>query len=180
MDRQPVLEGELLLLRPLAAEDWEALLAVARDPKVWEQHPIPDRWQEDVFRGYFDDAMAQGGALVATLRTDHRIVGCSQYRPTPFDPDAIEIGWTFLACQYWGGTTNHAMKWLMLRHAFESLPRVLFRIGETNVRSRTAMERIGGRLTDLVENSEYQGRQVRHVVYEITRDNFAFGPLQTG
>ena len=177
MNRQPVLEGERLLLRPLRADDWDALFAVASDPLIWEQHPIPDRWLEDVFRGYFDDAMAQGGALVATLRVDHQIVGCSQFRRTPFDPDAIEIGWTFLARQYWGGTANREMKRLMLQHAFESLPRVLFRIGETNVRSRMAMERIGGRLTDLVEASVYRGRPVRHVVYEITRESFANGPL---
>lgn len=180
MDRQPTLESATLLLRPMREDDWNALFALASDPLVWEQHPIPDRWQEDVFRGYFDDAMAQGGALAATLRADHRIVGCSQYRPTPFDLDAIEIGWTFLARHYWGGTTNHEMKWLMLRHAFESVTRVLFRIGETNVRSRTAMERIGGRLTDLLEDGEYQGRPVRHVVYEITRETFASGPLQVG
>ena len=29
MDRQPVLEGERLLLRPLGEDDWDALWAVA-------------------------------------------------------------------------------------------------------------------------------------------------------
>lgn len=179
MDRQPVLEGERLLLRPLRADDWSALYAVASDPKVWEQHPIPDRWQKDVFQGYFADALTQGGALAVTLRADSRIVGCSQFRPTPFDREAIEIGWTFLARQYWGGSTNREMKRLMLGHAFGSLPRVLFRIGESNARSRLAMERIGGRLTDLIEESEYQGQPVRHVIYEITRESLAAGALSS-
>jgi RimJ/RimL family protein N-acetyltransferase len=39
LDRQPVLEDERLLLRPLRAEDWDALFAVASDPLVWQQHP---------------------------------------------------------------------------------------------------------------------------------------------
>ncbi len=49
MDRQPVLEGERLLLRPLEPGDWDALFAVASDPQIWAGHPMHDRWQEPVF-----------------------------------------------------------------------------------------------------------------------------------
>jgi RimJ/RimL family protein N-acetyltransferase len=38
------------------------------------------------------------------------------------------------------------MKRLMLDHAFRYVPKVIFRIGETNVRSRRAAEKIGARL----------------------------------
>ena len=44
---------------PCAADDWDALFAVASDPLIWEQHPAHDRWQEPVFRAFFDDALAQ-------------------------------------------------------------------------------------------------------------------------
>ena len=64
MDRQPVLEGERLLLRPLASDDWDALFAIASDPAVWEQHPMHDRWREEVFAGFFREAFAHRGALV--------------------------------------------------------------------------------------------------------------------
>lgn len=64
LDRQPVLEGERLLLRPLCAEDWDALFAVESDPLIWELHPAHDRWREDVFRAFFDDALAQAGGTV--------------------------------------------------------------------------------------------------------------------
>ena len=64
MDRQPTLEGERLLLRPLRADDWDALYAVASDPLVWELHPAHDRWQEGVFRKFFAEAMAQRDALI--------------------------------------------------------------------------------------------------------------------
>lgn len=49
MNRQPVIEGGTLLLRPLEPGDWGALYAVASDPLLWEQHPMHDRWQEPVF-----------------------------------------------------------------------------------------------------------------------------------
>lgn len=39
MNRQPVLEGERLLLRPLRSDKWDALFAVAADPLIWRQHP---------------------------------------------------------------------------------------------------------------------------------------------
>ena len=43
MDFQPVLRGSLLELRPLRADDFDALYAVASDPLIWEQHPQRDR-----------------------------------------------------------------------------------------------------------------------------------------
>src|SRR5262249_23651624 len=64
-DYQPVLKGELLELRPVRAEDFEALFAVASDPLVWEQHPSRDRYQEERFRAFFRDALARGGPRVA-------------------------------------------------------------------------------------------------------------------
>ena len=43
-DLQPILIGEKLLLRPLTAEDWEAMFTVASDPLLWEVHPAWDRY----------------------------------------------------------------------------------------------------------------------------------------
>jgi len=177
MDRQPILEGEQLRLRPLRADDHEALLAVASDPLVWEQHPAHDRWKPEVFGKFFEEALREGGALVVVLTGEERIVGSSQLRACPIAPSETEIGWTFLARDQWGGTTNREMKRLMLAHALASVPRVLFRIGDTNWRSRKAMEKIGGALTDMEEHGTYLGNAIKHVVYEITQEAFAEGPL---
>ncbi len=69
------------------------------------------------------------------------------------------------------------MKRLMLAHALESVERVVFRVGETNLRSRRAMEKIGGRLTDRTERLDGPNGPIVHVVYEIDRESFANGPL---
>lgn len=169
MDRQPTLEGERLLLRPLASTDRDALFAVAADRLIWEQHPAHDRWQPEVFDAFFDEALSAGGALVAILKDQDRIVGSSQFRQCPIAPSEMEIGWTFLARDQWGGSVNREMKRLMLNHALANCPRVLFRIGDTNWRSRKAMEKIGGKLIDLEEHGTYLGKPIKHVVYEITR-----------
>lgn len=178
MDRQPVLDGERLRLRPLRVDDWQALYAVASDPLIWEVHPSHDRWQEPVFRQFFDDALAKGGALVVIDKTSGAMIGSSRYQAyDPADGGSVEIGWTFLARSHWGGTCNAEMKRLMLAHALSAVERVDFRIGEANLRSRRALEKIGGRLTGRTDLAETTSGMVRHVVYEITRAGFADGPL---
>ena len=179
MDRQPVLEGERLLLRPLRADDWEALFAVASDPEIWAIHPQHDRWQEPVFRAYFADALKQGGALVVIDRATGGIIGSSRMQAhDPADGGSVEIGWTFLARSHWGGSFNREMKRLMLGHALKFVERVDFRVGEGNLRSCGAMEKIGGRLSDRSDIVDTASGPVVHVVYEITRDSFADGPLK--
>ena len=80
MDRQPTLEGPGLLLRPLRADDWNALFAVACDPEIWAIHPQHDRWQEPVFRRFFADALERGGALAVIDKVSGKVVGSSQFK----------------------------------------------------------------------------------------------------
>src|SRR5262249_28571839 len=78
-DPQPALTGRLLHLRPMRRDDFDALYAVASDPLIWAQHPASDRYKPDVFRAFFDQGLASGGALVATDATDGRMIGSSRY-----------------------------------------------------------------------------------------------------
>ena len=142
-DLQPSLRGELLHLRPLRSDDFDALFAVAADPLIWEQHPARDRYQPDVFRAFFDEATASGGALIASDARDGRVIGGSRYHGYNPGQSEIEIGWTFLTRAYWGGKYNGEMKELMLRHAFTFVDRVVFLIGPENYRSQRAVEKIG-------------------------------------
>jgi RimJ/RimL family protein N-acetyltransferase len=155
--------------------DWDALFAVASDPQVWAIHPQHDRWQEPVFRRFFADALARGGALAVIDQASGAIVGSSQYKPEA--DGTVEIGWTFLAPSHWGGSYNREMKRLMLAHAFQFVDRVEFRVGECNLRSQRAMEKIGGRLTERFDMVETPSGPMRHVIFEITRESFAGGPL---
>ena len=179
MDRQPVLEGERLTLRPLRESDWDALYAVASDRALWAVHPSHDRWQEPVFRAFFDDAMAKGGALAIVDRSTGAVIGSSRFQfcDRPEEDGALEIGWSFLARACWGKGYNAEFKRLMLAHAFRFVDRVVFRVGADNVISRKAMANIGGRLTGDSYVEERAGRPVEHVVFEITRESFAEGPL---
>ena len=152
------------------------MFAVARDPLIWAKHPAWDRYQEPVFRAYFDDALASRGGLTVIDKLSDQIIGASRFVGFP-EADEVEIGWTFLSRDYWGGAVNRQMKRLMLAHALASFPRAVFRVGETNVISRRAMEKIGGVLTDRTECIVRGGVPITHVIYEIDRVAFASGPL---
>jgi RimJ/RimL family protein N-acetyltransferase len=143
-DLQPTLTGELLRLRPLGVDDFDGLYAVAADPLIWEQHPVKDRYKEDVFRAFFHEALACGGTLVAVDTKDDRIIGSSRFHGYDAEKSEIEIGWSFLARSHWGGVYNREMKRLMLWHAFRFVDRVIFLVDPQNVRSQKAMEKIGG------------------------------------
>jgi RimJ/RimL family protein N-acetyltransferase len=178
MNRQPVLEGERLILRPLTPDDREAVYAVASDREIWARHPAHDRWQPDVFATFFAEALDRGGALAIVEKESRRIVGSSQFgRVDPAHPGEIELGWSFLERRLWGGGFNAEFKRLMLAHALEHYERAIFQVGEDNAISRKAMANIGGVLTDRTRDIERSGVMVRHVIYAITRDSFEKGPL---
>lgn len=142
-DLQPILHGELLGLRPLRPEDLHDLYVVASDPLIWEQHPVKDRYKEEVFKEFFRESLKSGGALIALDAKDGQVIGSSRFYGYDQDQSEIEIGWTFLARSHWGGHYNGEMKRLMLRHAFQFVDSVIFLVGLQNMRSQRALEKIG-------------------------------------
>jgi N-acetyltransferase len=140
---QPVLKGQLIELRPLRSDDFDELFAVASDPLIWAQHPHNTRYQADVFRKFFSEALASGGALIVVDSKTGRVIGSSRYAGYDKDRSQVEIGWTFLARSHWGGVYNSEMKRLMLDHAFQFVHNVIFVIGTQNFRSQKAVEKLG-------------------------------------
>ena len=169
---QPTLTGSLVRLRPLRPDDFDALFAVASDPLIWEQHPNRDRYQLDVFQEFFRGALESRGAFLVTDAATGEVIGSTRFNGYDEAKREIEIGWTFLARSRWGGDYNGEMKRLLLEHAFQFVDRVVFVIGERNIRSRRALEKIGGVLVDTRPEPDGQSK----VVYGITQDMFKGRP----
>ena len=144
------------------------LYDVAADPLVWEQHPVKDRYKEDVFRMFFREALESGGGLIAMDAGDGRVIGSSRFNGYSAERSEVEIGWTFLARSHWGGLYNGEMKRLMLRHAFQFVNRVLFLIDPQNLRSQRAIEKIGA--VRVGSGLDAGGRN--SFIYEITAATF--------
>lgn len=168
-DRQPVLEGALVRLRPTVEADREPLFAVASDRLIWEVHPAHDRWQRPVFDAFFDAGLASGGALTILDRASGAVIGSSRYDCWDPEADEIEIGWTYIARAYWGGVYNREIKTLMLNHIHKQVATATFMVGAGNIRSRRAMEKIGGVLRPEVHVRRMASVDQPHVVYAIRR-----------
>jgi N-acetyltransferase len=178
-DLQPTLEDHVLLLRPLATEDFEGLYEVASDPLVWEQHPAKDRCQRDVFELLFADAMASGGAFAVIDKETGKIIGSTRFHRIKEAENAIEIGWTFLARKYWGGRYNGSMKQLMIDFALQFVDNILFYIDENNIRSQKAVEKIGGERIFVIDGTPLEVRPNAAAIYRITREKWEQSPARS-
>ena len=167
-DLQPILKGALVELRPLRADDFTALYAVAADPLIWEQHPVRDRYEKEVFRGFFDEQLTSGGALVAIDARTGDLIGMSRYHGYDDERSEVEIGWTFLARSHWGGVYNREIKQLMLRHAFRFVRSVVLLVEPKNIRSQRAVEKIGG----VPVGSRLDGGGRQSAAYQIDASTF--------
>lgn len=175
---QPVLEDALVVLRPMEEADREALFGVASDPLIWALHPAHDRWKREVFDPFFAEGLASNGGLVVIDRATDAIIGSSRYDIRVCEAGEVEIGWTYLARGSWGGGINRSIKRLMLAYAFErGFDAVIFLVGEGNLRSRRAMEKIGAVTTDRRQEWPMADTVVNHLIYRITRADFRSGPL---
>jgi RimJ/RimL family protein N-acetyltransferase len=169
-DLQPTLTGHVIELRPLRADDFEALFSAASDPLIWEQHPENDRYRRDIFQKYFDGALESKGAFAIIERKSGRIIGSSRYCNLDPGNSEVEIGWTFLEREFWGGSYNRELKKVMLDHAFQFVDRVVFVVGVKNLRSQKALEKIGARFLKKKHAPARDGTLVPNVVFLITRD----------
>jgi N-acetyltransferase len=169
-DLQPILRGSLVELRPLTGADFDSLFAAASDPLIWEQHPESDRCRREVFQRYFDGAMDSKGAFAIIDRKSGRIIGSSRYCNLNEKAGEVEIGWTFLERAFWGGKYNRELKALMLEHAFRFVDRVLFVVGERNLRSQKALEKLGATFLKEVQVRNRAGIMQTNVVFVINRE----------
>ena len=147
---EPVtLEGWMVRLEPLRFEHEPGLWEVAQEPEIWQfMSALVER--RDDLHGWIAEALRlaqQGSALPFAIieRATGRAIGSTRYgNIIPADRN-LEIGWTWLGKQFWRTAVNTECKYLLLRHAFETLGcvRVQLKTDALNVRSRTAIKRLG-------------------------------------
>lgn len=167
---QPTLKSSLLELRPINSNDFENLYMAASDPKIWEQHPFPHRYQRESFKEYFNSAIGSHSALVVWSEEDRQLIGCSRYYNFDQSKSTVMIGYTFLNRDYWGGKYNFEIKKLMLNHAFQFVNQVQFEIDARNIRSQKATEKIGAVQVGSYEKNQ-AGQAPRTVlIYGLSRE----------
>ena len=163
--------NEKIKLIPLQKTDFDSLYKVASDPKVWEQHPIPNRYKLEDFTNYFKGAIESKGAFLILDSITKETVGCSRYYDYNETDKSILIGYTFIGTKFWGNGYNKNLKKLMLDYAFQFVDKVYFHIGAFNYRSQKAIEKIGAVKVDEFEVEYYGEDSKLNFIYEITPSN---------
>jgi RimJ/RimL family protein N-acetyltransferase len=152
MKLEPVtLGGRSMRLEPLTPEHHTALCEVGLDAELWRL--IPYRVSTaDEMRDYLDSALkeqAAGTAIpFATVeRASGRVIGSTRYMNIDAANRRVEIGATWISKPWQRTAINTEAKYLMLRHAFETLGciRVELKTDALNQQSRQAILRIGAR-----------------------------------
>lgn len=171
---QPVtLTGKLVRLEPLRMEHAEELLEIARDPDIWAYMPVDASVSLVAMQEVIDIALRaqEAGTLLPFIirdRVSGGALGATRYlNITPHDR-GLEIGWTWLCASARRTGVNTECKYLLLRHAFETLGaiRVQFKTDSRNLRSQQAIERIGGVKEGVLRNHMIlPNGYFRHSVY---------------
>lgn len=147
----PRLEGSTILLAPLERIHIDGLCAIGLDPELWEFTVSLVRNREDMVR-YVEEALRQqqAGTALPFVIADRRtsaVLGCTRYGNIDRRNGRVEIGWTWIGREWQKTVVNTEAKYLLLRHAFESIGcvRVEFKTDALNLRSRSALKRIGAK-----------------------------------
>lgn len=182
MEVSPVaLEGVTVRLEPLTAKHATDLYDLSRDPEIWKLLVAPPIQTLDEMRRWIAAAERQTAAgtniwFAAVRRSDGRAVGVTSYLNISLRDRGLEIGGTWYSREVWRTAINTECKYLLLRHAFESLGcvRVQLKTDERNVRSQRAIERLGAVKEGLLRKYQitHTGHQRNTVMYSITDEEW--------
>ena len=171
LDLQAHLIGNTIKLIPLQADHWSSLMQAASDPLIWQLHPEPLRYLPEVFQSVFAGGLKSGGAFLICDKLTDEVLGTTRYYDFDAKNKAVAIGYTFLVRSRWGGATNTELKQLMLAHAFAAVETVWFHVGENNLRSRRAVEKLGA-IYQRTEQESASGQIRPTVFYALTKANW--------
>ncbi len=179
MNVEPVtLQGAQVRLEPLSLGHLDQLCEVGLEPQLWRWTATELRTREDL-KTYLETALREqeeGTALpfVTILHQTGKVVGSTRFGNIDCANRRVEIGWTWVGVPWQRTRVNTEAKYLMLRHAFETLLciRVEFKTDSLNERSRNALLRIGATEEGTFRNHMivHDGRY-RHSVYSSIIDS---------
>ena len=170
---EPVtLEGHAVRLEPLTQAHHSGLCEVGLDPELWKWIPFSVSTPAEM-AAYIDKALDEQvrGASVpfATIdRASRRVIGSTRYMNIEREHRRVEIGSTWIGQAWQRSAINTEAKYLMLRHAFETLGciRVELKTDSLNEQSRAAILRIGAKEEGIFRNHMIMSTgRIRHSVY---------------
>ncbi len=166
------LAGRHVRLEPLSQAHCGELSAVGLEEELWRWIPTPVRTPEEMsaYIAAALDEQARGVSLPFALieKSSGKAIGSTRYGNIERTHHRVEIGWTWVAPAWQRTSVNTEAKYLLLRHAFETLGcmRVELKTDSLNEKSRAAILRMGAREEGTFRNHMITaGGRIRHTVY---------------
>ncbi len=171
----PTLVGRHVTLRPLVADDMDALVAAASADNLWDTFyanvammKAPDRWLAAALR-----EQGFGRARLFAVVAGGTVVGTTRFMRMNAAHKRLEIGGTFYAKSVQRTGVNTEAKLMLLTHAFDALgcECVQIRTDSLNKKSQAAIERLGAKRDGVLRGHQVMadGRLRDTVVYSILR-----------
>lgn len=149
MKTDVILDGNAVCLFPLEISHTETLYEALKSPEVWKYTWRKVESLEDI-KEIVSAAISskKKGLHLPFLIKDKitgKVVGSTRIGDIDHVNKNVEIGWTWIAPEYWGTKANTECKFLLLQYCFEEMKvnRVQFSVSGQNFRSQKAVERIG-------------------------------------
>ena len=167
------LVGHIVRLESLQLHHAAALYQASQNQRIWAYMPLNPSASLDTMNAWIEHTLQeqQAGAIVPFAiveNTTGRAVGSTRYLNILLHDRGLEIGWTWLSLEVQRTGVNTECKYLLLRHAFESLHmiRVQFKTDSRNLKSQQAIERIGGKREGVLRNHMIlPNGYIRHSVF---------------
>ena len=157
------LQSDRVKLEPLDPGHFDALRAIAANKRIWEFYPVD-----------YSDANNITDALTKALEEKHKgtqypfviidrqqdkLIGSTRLLDIQPAHRKLEIGWTWLHPEHWATGLNNVCKLLLLQYCFETLRtvRVQLKTDENNMRSRTAIQKIGAQFEGILRHDMIRG-----------------------
>lgn len=150
------LSGKIVDLLPLQEEHFDELIALAAEQRIWEFIPVdcstPEKYREVLKMALVEREKGTQYPFVIMHKPTGAIAGSTRLMDIQPAHKKLEIGWTWLHPNHWATATNPECKLLLLQFCFEELGafRVQLKTDERNIRSRTAIGKIGAQFEGIL------------------------------
>lgn len=173
-----ILEGKRVKLVPLDNDHFADLLEAAKQKIIWQNMSIDfsdrDRYLTNLKSAVLMRASGEQYPFTIIDRSTNKIIGSTRLHNIFPKDRKVEIGWTWYDPKYWGTGYNTECKLLLLSFCFETLKtvRVQLQTSEKNLRSRAAIQKIGGKFEGimrkerLIENGTYRNTAMFSIIDE--------------
>lgn len=174
------LTGKIVSLISLEETHFSSLDALAKDSRIWT-HYVYNASEAGKFRSIMDSAFVErdkGSQFPFAIlhHASNKLIGSTRLMDMQPKHRKLEIGTTWMHPDYWGTPVNLECKLLLLTLCFEVLKtsRVQLKTDENNVRSRKAIEKIGGKFEGIIRNDMVRDNNTlrNSALYSITDDEW--------